>query len=186
MSLLTTVSKVFERILFSQSEGYIDTYLSKNLCGFHKGHNTQNCLLVIVENMKLCIDNQGTTAALLTDLSKAFDCIKHKQLIAKLNSYELHYESLKLLYDYLLRRKQRAKINNSLSEWTNIESGIPQGSILGPMLFNILINDIFYFMDDVNITNYADDNTPYTSHTDVTWHEKLWNVMEIRFSSGIL
>ena len=60
------------------------------------------------------------------------------------------------------------KINNSQSEWTNIESGIPQGSILGPMLINIFINDIFYFMDGVNITNYADDNTPYTSHTDVT------------------
>ena len=134
---------------------------------FAKVHNTQNCLLVMVEKMKLCIDTQCTAAALLTDLSKAFECINHKLLIAKLNSYRFHYNSLKLLYDYLLRRKQRVKINNTLSEWTNIESGVPQGSILGPMLSNIFINDIFYFMEDTDITNYANDNTPYTTHTDI-------------------
>ena len=106
VSLLPTVSKMFESILFSQLEGYIDTYLSKHLCGFRKGHNTQNCHMVMVENMKLFIHNQGKVAALLTDLLKAFPCIKHKILIAKLNSYGLHYDSLKLLYDYLLRRKQ--------------------------------------------------------------------------------
>ena len=109
VSLLPTVSKVFERILFSQIEGYIEIYLFQYLCGFRKGNNTENCLLVMVEKMKLCIDTQGTAAALLTDLSKAFDCINHKLLIAKLNTYGFYYNSLKVLYDYLLRRKQREK-----------------------------------------------------------------------------
>ena len=94
VSLLPTLSKVFEIILFSQLEGYIDTYLSKHLYGFRKGHNTRNYLLVMMENMKLCIDNHGTAAALLTDLSKAFDCIKYILLTAKLNSYRLYYDSL--------------------------------------------------------------------------------------------
>ena len=115
----------------------------------------------MAENMRRCIDSKGTAAALLTDLSKAFDCINHKLLIAKLNTYGFGYNALKLIFDYLSRRRQRVKINDTLSKWSNIECGIPQGSILGPLLFNILINDIFYFMNNTKITNYADGNTPY-------------------------
>ena len=66
-----------------------------------------------------------------------------------------------MIFDYLSRRRQRVKINDTLSKWSNIEYGVPQGSLLGPLLFNIFINDIFYFMNNTKITNYADDNTPY-------------------------
>ena len=115
----------------------------------------------MVENMRRCIDSKGTAAALLTDLSKAFDCINHKLIIAKLNTYGFGYNALKLIFDHLSRHRQRVKINDTLSKWLNIECGVPQGSILGPWLFNIFINDIFYFMNNTKITNYEDDNTPY-------------------------
>ena len=161
VSLRPTASKVFERILFSQIQNYIENYLSNYLCGFRKGHSPQHCLLVMVKNMRRCIDSKRTAAALLTDLSKSFDCINHRLLIAKLNTYGFGYNALKLIFDYLSRRRQRVKINDTLSKWSNIACGVPQGSILGPLLFNIFINDILYFMNNTKITNYADDNTPY-------------------------
>ena len=97
--------------------------------------------------------------ALLTDLSKAFDCINHELLIAKLEAYGFDNDSLGYIYSYLTHRKQRTKVNNSFSLFSNINCGVPQGSILGPLLFNIYINDIFYFVDEKDIANYADDNS---------------------------
>ena len=96
------------------------------------------------------------------DLSKAYDCLPHDLLIAKLEAYGFDNGSLNLLLDYLSFKKQSTKVGSAYSKWSKIRRGIPQGSILGPLLFNIFINDIFMIIEQSDICNFADDNTLYS------------------------
>ena len=116
-----------------------------------------------MKKWKKAVDTKKVFGALLTDLSKAFDCLPHDLIIAKLNAYGFSLPALNLIQNYLANRKQRTKINDSYSPWSDILFGVPQGSILGPLLFNIFLNDLFLILKDVNILGYADDNTLYDS-----------------------
>ena len=93
------------------------------------------------------------------DLSKAFDCVPHDLLIAKMDAYGFNFETLVFFYSYLKRRKQNVKINNIFSTFLTLLSGVPQGSILGPILCNLFINDIFFWIENADLLNFADDNT---------------------------
>ena len=93
------------------------------------------------------------------DLSKAYDCLPHDLMVAKLEAYGLAKESLRLISDYLSYRKLKTKIGSAYSDWANVIRGISQGSILGPLVFNIFINEIFLVAEKSHICNFADDNT---------------------------
>ena len=167
VSILPAISKIYERILFYQVDKFMDKKLSKHQCGFRKGYSAQHCLLVMLEKWRASLDKGGCSGVLLTDLSKAFVCLAHDLLIAKVEAYGFDYNSIKLLHSYLTDRRQRVRINSNYSNWSEIISGVPQGSILGPLLFNIYLSDLFLFTENSNVANYADDNSPYACKADI-------------------
>ena len=128
--------------MHDQVYNFFDQILSKYQCGFRQGYNTQHCLLVMVEKWKEALDKGGIGGALLMDLSKPFDCIKHDLLIAKRSAYGSDSHSLSFVFSYLNEKKQRTKVHNSYSRYAHKAVGVPQGSILGPLLFNINMCDI--------------------------------------------
>ena len=163
ISLLPTVSKLFEKIMFAQINAFFQDKFFAILCGFRKGHSTQHALLNLLQNWQSYLDKGEIVGTLLMDLSKAYDCIPHDLLIAKLEAYGFSFNSLQLVCSYLKGRKHRVKIGNIFSTFLEILLGVPQGSILGPLLFNIFINDLFSFLEKTLICNFADDNSLYTS-----------------------
>ena len=136
------------------------------LCGFRKGMSAQNCLLLMIEKWRKCLDKNGKAGMLLTDLSKAFDSLVHDLFVAKLHAYGFGYMALKLINSYLTDRLQRVRVNATFSSWREITVGVPQGSILGPQLYNINSNDLFLFLM-LEIANYADDNSPFSCNTTI-------------------
>ena len=115
----------------------------------------------MIDRWKKPVDSNKVFGAVLTDLSKAFDCICHDLLVAKLHAYGLSLPALNMIQDHLLNRKQRTKIGSSYSLWENIIFGVPHKSILGLLLFNIFLCDLFLEHENFCYVNYADDTTPY-------------------------
>ena len=132
--------------------------------GFRKGFNAQHCQLSMIEKWKESVDNGGAFVALMTDPSKAFNCLHHELLRAKFDAYGFDIKSVKLIQQYLSNRKQRVKVGNAYSSRKEIFYGIPQGLILGPLIFNIFLCDLFYFLEGVALANYIDDTTPYSAN----------------------
>ena len=113
----------------------------------------------MVEEWKKKLEYNFIVGAVLADLSEAFDCIPHELVIGKLSAYVLNSDSLCYIYSYLKHGKQCVQINNKQSEFETIISGVPQGSIFGPILYNIFFGDFFFFSPKASVHNIADDNT---------------------------
>ena len=134
---MPTVSKVFERIIQKQLSTHIVRFPLPYLCGYRKGFSTQFALISVIEKLREYLDNKRYTGAVLMDLSKAFDTINHEPLIAQLHACGFSKDLLKTLLSYLSDRWQRTKINLLFSSWSELLHGVPQASVLRPILFNI-------------------------------------------------
>ena len=120
VSILSSISKFNERIMFKQMSEYFENSLfSKYQCGFRKGFSAQRCLVSMLEKWKSATNNKSF-GGLVTDLSKAFDCLSHDLLIAKLNAYGFSMSALRFVHSYLENRMQRTKINSEYSSWKKL------------------------------------------------------------------
>ena len=166
VSIISNFSKICEKLMYNQPYEYFDNILFPSQCGFRKSYTAQHFLLVMIEKVKEAIDRGYEFGALLTDLSKAFDCINHPLLIAKLYNYGVSPLSINMIFSYLNNRTHRTKINECFLERSRIEHGVAQGSILGPLLFNIDLIDLFYECEESNIASCTDNTTPYSCTRD--------------------
>ena len=141
VSVLPCLSKLFEAVLVQQLSLYFDDIFSPYILGFRKKHSCQDVLLHYTENCKKALDNKMVYGSLLTDPSRAFDSLPHGLLIAKLQAYGVCKNSCMLILNYLCERYQRMKLGNVRSDWLELTKGCPQGSLFGPLAFNIFSND---------------------------------------------
>ena len=162
MSVLPLFSKIFEKVIYDQLSQYLEKYLNSLLCGFRKAHSSQHALFKLLQTWQEELDKSGFVGTILMDLSKAYDSLPHDLLVAKFEAYGIDKNGLNLIHKYLANRKQRTKISSSYSERYDIVRDVPQGSILGPLFFNLFINNLFLFIERTNICNFADDNTIYS------------------------
>ena len=135
--------------------------------GFCVGYSTQDVLLHVTDNRLKAIDKGKYTGALFLDLTKAFNTVDHSILCTKLTYYGFLGSSYDLLCNYLAGRQQRVSFHGDLSKWGAISTGMPQGSILGPMLFALYINDLPSVVRYCMLHLYADDAELYCSHSDL-------------------
>ena len=151
--------------------------LTPKLCGFRKGHSTQHALSNLLKNWQKTLDKSVVIGTVLMDLSKAYDCLPHDLLIAKLSAYGFDDSATSLISDYLSKRYQRVKIGSVFICYLEILRGVPQGSILGPILFNIFINDLIFFIQAAEVCNFADDTAIYSCS--LNYKEALINYLMI-------
>lgn len=161
ISVLPVISKVFEKVLYSRIKTYLDTvnFLYEKQYGFQPQSNTLSATIDIVTRIKVNIDNKQIALGIFIDLKKAFDTVSHSLLIQKLRALGIAGTALDILKSYLTNRHQIVKIQNHQSELKAITCGVPQGSILGPLLFLIYINNINELGLKGDITLYADDTS---------------------------
>ena len=167
ISLLSVFSKIFEKLMHKRLSQFLEIceVLFCMQFGFRTGHSTDHALISLTETIKSSLDKNRFGCGIFIDLQKAFDTVNHDILLKKLEHYGIRGTALSWFQSYLSNRKQFVSINGHSSSLTNIACGVPQGSVLGPLLFLIYINDLpnssqflsfFLFADDTNI--YCDSD----------------------------
>ena len=161
ISLLPLFSKILERIMYNRIIGFINKHklLFKYQFGFRKDHSTYMALIILIDKITAALDNGDFTVAVLIDFRKAFDTVDHEILLHKLHHYGIRGIALEWMKSYLSNRQQQVSYNGANSSYKTINCGVPQGSILGPLLFIIYINDLSSVSKTLTSVLFADDTT---------------------------
>ena len=167
VSSINCFPKIYENSIKNHIVNSMNNYISPCVSAYRKGYNSQHVLIRLLEEWKQHLDNNKVVGSVFMDLSKAFDCVPHDLLIAKLASYSVDENLLMYIYYYLSNRNQCVRINNVHSSFQNVTSGVPQETIVGPALFNCFFNDFFYFIDKASVHNFADDNSLIASQQNI-------------------
>ena len=163
MSILTTFSKIYERVIKNQLLYGMENVFLPNISAYRKSYNSQHVLLRLIEEWREYLDKDFVVGAVMTDLSKAFDCIPNDLLIAKLEAYGLGGKTLSYIFSYLRNRNQCVCINDKKSDFQKIISGVPRDSITGPILFHFSIKDLFFLVSSTSM-HMTDDNSLYSAN----------------------
>ena len=169
VSLLPQFSKLLEKLFSIRFDSFLDKFkiLSENQYGFRKNRSTSDALLELVEKVTNAVDQKKYTVGVFIDLKKAFDTIDHSLLLKKLEFYGVRGIALKWLTSYLGNRKQYVDINGELSMYLTVLCGVPQGSILGPKLFILYINDICNISNILDMILFADDTNIFCTDENI-------------------
>ena len=164
ISLLPSLSKIFEKVIYQQLYAYFENsnQFFKGQYGFRKGHSTEMASLELADRILSFMDNGDTPIGIFLDLSKAFDTLNNNILLHKLKQYGLSKNSTGLIKNYLENRTQYVNFDNVNSDHQKISTGVPQGSILGPLLFMIYVNDLHNSSKLFQFILFADDTTLLT------------------------
>ena len=168
ISVLPVIAKVYESLIHKQLYSYLVNKSLLHPCqsGFRPDHGTQDVLLKTVDDWRKALDLGKCIGTVFVDLSKAFDSIDHSVLLSKLKSFGIKGMEFDWFCDYLSRHKQRVVVDGHSSEWAHVTQGVPQGSILGPLLFLIYVNDLPAVVAECTVSLYADDVTIYYANKD--------------------
>ena len=168
ITVLPICSKILERCIHTQLMDHLETHklLSKHQHGFRRKRSTKTAATIFLETIRKIIDNGHLSGAIFIDLSKAFDTLSHSQIITNLANYGIHDIEREFFINYLFNRKQQVSFQNAMSNPEVVTRGVPQGSILGPLLFLLAFDDVGSSLQECDVIMYADDTVIYTSAKD--------------------